>query len=173
MALVELHIPPLTAHVRTARLVVVAAARRAGLEDEYVDDLRLALGEACSRAVVLHATHAPGTPVTVTVRDDPTGLTVSVRDQGPQAGPAPDDVGQHLLDSGGSDAGTRGDSGGATGSGTPASRGGSVADPDVALALVSGLVEDVEVAPGADGTTVTMRWRLPVRVPGGLDGAAS
>jgi hypothetical protein len=35
MALVELLLSPLPAHVRTARLVVVAAARRAGLDDGH------------------------------------------------------------------------------------------------------------------------------------------
>ena len=69
MALVELLLSPLPAHVRTARLVVVAAARRAGLDDGLVDELRLALGEACSRAVGLHARHAPDQPVRVTVDD--------------------------------------------------------------------------------------------------------
>jgi anti-sigma regulatory factor (Ser/Thr protein kinase) len=47
MATVELKIPPLPVHVRTARLVGVAAGRRAGLDDVLVDELRLALGEAC------------------------------------------------------------------------------------------------------------------------------
>ena len=37
MALVELLLTPLPAHVRTARLVGVAAARRAGLDDELID----------------------------------------------------------------------------------------------------------------------------------------
>ena len=37
MALVELLLSPLPSHVRTARLVAVAAARRAGLDDERVD----------------------------------------------------------------------------------------------------------------------------------------
>lgn len=172
MALVELRIPPLAAHVRTARLVVVAAARRAGLEDEYLDDLRLALGEACSRAVTLHAAHAPDVAVTVTVRDDAVGLTVSVHDRGPQAGPAPADVGQHLLD---------GDLSREAGVGVsdsvdhhiPDEPGPVASDPDVALALVTGLVEDVQVEPGAAGTVVTMRWRLPVRMPASLGGATS
>ena len=60
MAHVELTLPALPAHVRTARLVGVAAARR-GLDDGLVDEVRLAVGEACSRAVGLHAKHAPGT----------------------------------------------------------------------------------------------------------------
>ncbi len=98
MAVVELLLSPLPAHVRTARLVVVAAARRAGLDDERVDELRLALGEACSRAVGLHAAHAPGTPVQVTVQDDPGRLTVTVTDRGPAAGPVPDDVAGDLLE---------------------------------------------------------------------------
>jgi serine/threonine-protein kinase RsbW len=151
MALVELLLSPLPAHVRTARLVAVAAARRAGLEDELVDELRLALGEACSRAVGLHRRHASGTPVKVTISDDPGGLVVSVVDVGPAAGPAPDDLAEGLLDSEDGDAD------------------GELVDPDVALAVLTGLVDAVEILPTAAGTTVTMRWPLPAgaRGPGG------
>jgi hypothetical protein len=92
MALVELLLTPLPAHVRTARLVGRRRCARAGLDDELVDELRLAVGEACSRAVGLHARHNPDTPVRVTVTDEPTRLTVTVTDAGPAAGPAPDDV---------------------------------------------------------------------------------
>src|SRR5688500_11722659 len=148
MALVELLLSPLPAHVRTARLVVVAAARRAGMDDELVDELRLALGEACSRAVGLHARHAPGTPVKVTVRDDPGGLIVTVTDVGPAAGPVPDDLVGGLLDGG--------------------EAADELVDPDVALAVVVGLVDSVEVEPSNAGTTVTMRWPLPAgAAPGG------
>ncbi len=156
MALVELLIRPLPAHVRTARLVVVAAARRAGLEDGLVDELRLALGEACSRAVGLHARHAPGTPVKVTVTDDPSGLTVQVTDQGPAAGPAPGDLSEGLLEDA-DDAGTADDP-----------QLDALVDPDVALAVVTGLVDDVDVEHGPGGTTVSMRWPLPpAAAPGG------
>lgn len=144
MAVVQLLLSPLPAHVRTARLVVVAAARRAGLDDERVDELRLALGEACSRAVRLNAQHAPGTAVIVAVQDDPGRLTVTVTDCGPAAGPVPDDVAGDMLD------------------GDP--RGDDV-DPDVALAVVTGLVDDVHVEPGPEGTTVRMRWPLELKVP--------
>lgn len=155
MALVELLFPPSPEHVRTARLVVAAAARRVGLADELVDELRLALGEACGRAVLLHARHAPDVRVEVTVRDDPAGLTVAVRDRGPAAGPVATDAAGLLEDAFNdafSDDGVDGE--------------GGLADPDVALAVVQGLVDDVSIEPDPQGTTVIMRWPLPVRLSG-------
>ena len=146
MALVELLLSPLPSHVRTARLVVLAAARRAGIEDGLVDELRLAVSESCSRAVGLNARHAAGIPVKVLVSDDPSGLTLSVTDAGPAAGPAPDDLSEGMLE-GQEDAE-------------------DFADPDVALAVLTGLVDQVEVDPGPSGTTVTMRWPLPTSAHG-------
>lgn len=148
MAVVELLLSPLPAHVRTARLVVVAAARRAGLDPHRVDELRLALGEACGRAVGLHARHLPDVPVTITVQDDPGRLTVTVTDRGPAAGPPTEDVAGDLLDA--SDDAS-------------ADASFELVDPDVALAVVTGLVDDVTVEPGPDGTAVTMRWPLEPR----------
>jgi anti-sigma regulatory factor (Ser/Thr protein kinase) len=139
---VELQLPPLPHHVRTARLVGVAAARRAGLSDELVDELRWALGEACSRAVALHAAHSLDAPVRVMLREDTAGLTVEVLDQGPGHQPADDTSPEALFDGDDSDDGV---------------------DPRVSLAVLSGLVDDVEVSSAADGTTVRLRWPLPVR----------
>jgi anti-sigma regulatory factor (Ser/Thr protein kinase) len=150
MALVELTLAPLPAHVRTARLVGVAAARRAGLQPDLVDELRLAVGEAASRAVGLHVRYAQGKPVRITVTDDPAGLTITVTDQGPAAGPASDDPAGDLLGASDDDA----------------------VDPDVALAVLSGLVDDYSVEAGPNGTTVTLRWPLPPG-PAGTAGAAS
>ncbi|MCA1712854.1 MAG: ATP-binding protein [Actinobacteria bacterium] len=149
MALVELTLAPLPAHVRTARLVGVAAARRAGLDDALLDELRLAIGEAASRAVGLHARHAHDVPVRITVQDEPGGLTVTVTDKGPAAGPVPDDPATDMLGAEEPD---------------------DVADPDVSLAVLSGLVDDCAVDAGAHGTTVTLRWPLPV---GAAPGATS
>lgn len=143
MAVVELLLSPLPAHVRTARLVAVAAARRAGLDDELVDELRLAVGEACSRAVGLHGRHAPDSPVRLTVADDPNGLTLSVGDVGPAAGPVPDDAGEGLL--AGPDVGGGLD---------------ELVDPDVALAVLHGLVDELTVQSEPGGTVITMRWPL-------------
>jgi anti-sigma regulatory factor (Ser/Thr protein kinase) len=153
MAHVELTLSALPAHVRTARLVVVAAARRAGIEDSLVDELRLAVGEACSRAVGLHRSHAPGTPVRVVVADDPTGLTITVTDAGPAAEPtAAVDLAEDMLESAANDDVD------------------DVVDPDVSLAVLSGLVDDCEVEATEGGTTVTMRWPLPPPSPTGAVG---
>lgn len=146
MALVELLLTPLPSHVRTARLVVVAAARRAGLEDGLLDELRLAVGEAASRAVGLNARHAPEVPVRVTVDDSPEGLVVAVTDEGPAAGPVPDDVSEGLLSGDADDD--------------------ALADPDVSLAVLTGLVDAVSIDAGPTGTTVTLRWPLPVGASG-------
>jgi anti-sigma regulatory factor (Ser/Thr protein kinase) len=157
MALVELTLTPLPAHVRTARLVVVAAARRAGLDDSLVDELRLALGEAASRAVGLHVKHAPQVPVRITVADDPGGLTITVADRGPAAGRLAGDLADELLDNDPDpdDDGVE-----------------ALVDPDVALAVLSGLVDEYDVQADDNGTTVTMRWPLPAR-PVGVSGPGS
>jgi anti-sigma regulatory factor (Ser/Thr protein kinase) len=48
---VELTFQAAPEHVRTARLVAVAVARRAGLDEVRLDEIRLAVGEVCARAV--------------------------------------------------------------------------------------------------------------------------
>ena len=65
MATVEMSFTPLPAHVRTARLVATAVARRSGVDEALLDEVRLAVGEACSRAVEAHQEHCPGEPVRV------------------------------------------------------------------------------------------------------------
>ena len=144
MALVELSLTPLAAHVRTARLVVVAVARRAGLDADQVDELRFAVGEACSRAVGLHTAYAPGEPVVITVDDLRGTLVVTVADRGPEAGPALGDLTPGLLEL------------------ELAEGAAEVVDPDVALAVLTGLVDDLEITASGSGTTVTMRWPLPL-----------
>ena len=51
MPTVELHFGALPLHVRTARLVAAALGRRVGLDAVVIDEVKLAVGEACSRAV--------------------------------------------------------------------------------------------------------------------------
>jgi serine/threonine-protein kinase RsbW len=65
MATVEVAFTPLPAHVRTARLVATAVARRSGVPETLLDEVRLAVGEACSRAVEAHRVHCPAEPVRI------------------------------------------------------------------------------------------------------------
>ena len=60
MATVEMTFTPLPAHVRTARLVATAVARRSGVPEALLDEVRLAVGEACSRAVGAFRARASG-----------------------------------------------------------------------------------------------------------------
>jgi anti-sigma regulatory factor (Ser/Thr protein kinase) len=80
---VELRFPPTPSHVRTARLVAAAVARRARLEDVRLDELRLAVGEACARAVRRCILSGCLTPVVLTVDDAGPGLVVEVADEAP------------------------------------------------------------------------------------------
>ncbi|MEU5157909.1 ATP-binding protein, partial [Glycomyces sp. NPDC021274] len=70
MATVELRFSALPEHVRTARLVAAAVARRAGVDEAVLDEVRLAVGEACSRAVGLHEIHGITAPVRVVLVED-------------------------------------------------------------------------------------------------------
>jgi hypothetical protein len=66
--------------VRTVRLVAASVARRAGRDEEFVEEVRLAAGEAC--ALFLAESAAPGKPeeppveVTITI-DDSLSVDVS------------------------------------------------------------------------------------------------
>ena len=80
MPAATLSIPPSVEHVRTARLVAVAAARRAGLDEETVDDVRLAVGEAVARAVLRHGAAELVDGIEVVVRDDGRAFEVEVQD---------------------------------------------------------------------------------------------
>src|SRR5271154_695290 len=69
MPTVEVTFTPLPAHVRTARLVATAVARRSGVDEALLDEVRLAVGEACSRAVEAHRRHCPAEPVRIEMTD--------------------------------------------------------------------------------------------------------
>jgi anti-sigma regulatory factor (Ser/Thr protein kinase) len=92
MATVEMSFTPLPAHVRTARLVATAVARRSGVDEALLDEVRLAVGEACSRAVEAHQEHCPAEPVRVALtgtdgRFEVVVTDTAVQDAGAAAGP--------------------------------------------------------------------------------------
>src|SRR5450755_4323605 len=82
MATVEVSFTALPTHVRTARLVATAVARRSGVAESLLDEVRLAVGEACSRAVEAHRLHCPAEPVRIALTSMAGRFEVQVIDTG-------------------------------------------------------------------------------------------
>ncbi|MEZ3179331.1 ATP-binding protein [Streptomyces pimonensis] len=130
MATVELRFSALPEHVRTARLVAAAVARRAGVDEAVLDEVRLAVGEACSRAVGLHRNGGIPAPVKVLLIEEEKQFSIEVGDEAPHAVP-----GERVP-------------GDAT----------ETEEDEMGLAVISGLVDDVEVSAGEHGGSIRMRW---------------
>src|SRR5580700_7671091 len=186
MATVEVTFTPLPAHVRTARLVATAVARRSGVDESLLDEVRLAVGEACSRAVEAHQRHCPAEPVRIEMTDQDQRFVVTVSDHAPtvparSAAPATDNgihdgAGQDGAgrDGAGRDAAGR-DAAGQDGTGQDGAGphntghdglgyeaighdGGSAFPAGFGLAVISGLAEDVRVLSTSSGVSVRMSW---------------
>ena len=149
MATVEMSFTPLPAHVRTARLVATAVARRSGVDEALLDEVRLAVGEACSRAVEAHQEHCPAEPVRVALTGSDGRFEVVVTDtaeQGAAAVAAP--------------GGPKGNSAAPAGERQPAAgQPGPPAVPaELGLAVIEGLADDVEIARTRAGLSIRMSW---------------
>ena len=136
MATVEVTFTPLPAHVRTARLVATAVARRSGVDEALLDEVRLAVGEACSRAVEAHQRHCPAEPVKIEMTDQGERFVVVVSDHAPTS-------------TGANGHGVTARVRGADDAGIPAGFG---------LAVISGLADDVHVSSTSSGVSVRMSW---------------
>jgi serine/threonine-protein kinase RsbW len=80
----ELEIPPRAEYIAIARLVVssLASSRRA-LADERIDDLKLAVSEACTNAIEAQRGSADGESVRIQVWENQDHLDVAIEDRGP------------------------------------------------------------------------------------------
>ncbi|QDY78130.1 ATP-binding protein [Streptomyces qinzhouensis] len=142
MTTVELRFSAQPEHVRTARLVAAAVARRAGVDEAVLDEVRLAVGEACSRAVGRHRSHGITSPIKVVLTEEDKTFSIEVGDEVPasgsdgSAGPA------------GGRAGEASDTGDITADG----------EDDMGLAVISGLVDDMEVSTTEEGGVIRMSW---------------
>ncbi|MGC0312871.1 ATP-binding protein [Kitasatospora acidiphila] len=136
MATVELRFSALPEHVRTARLVAAAVARRAGVDESALDEVRLAVGEACSRAVGLHQQGGVGGAVRVALIDQEKRFIIEVGDG----------AGEHIELAASADGG--------------AAEGGDASDDALGLAVITGLVEEVEVGRDDDGGLIRMSWPI-------------
>jgi len=150
MPTVEISFTPLPAHVRTARLIAAAVARRSGIEGALLDEIRLAVGEACSRAVGVHQRNAAAQPVTLTILDENDTFVAVVADTADE-----DAV-----------TGEAADPFQVMGEDSPAPQGGiddvlDVLPSGFGLAVIAGLVDDLDVVRAPSGTVVRMTWKTP------------
>jgi len=136
MATVELSFTALPAHVRTARLVATAVARRSGVDESLLDEVRLAVGEACSRAVEGHLLYCPAEPVRLALTESAGRFEVEVTD---------------TCERGEDPAGP-----GAASSSAADSRIGA----GLGIAVIEGLADDVEIRETPEGTSIRMSWPL-------------
>jgi serine/threonine-protein kinase RsbW len=81
--ILELEIPARPEYIAIARLVVASlATSRRDLPDERIDDLKLAVSEACTNAIEAHGASDTDEHVRIQVRDDEAQFEVSVDDRG-------------------------------------------------------------------------------------------
>jgi len=137
MATVELSFTALPAHIRTARLVATAVARRSGVDESLLDEVRLAVGEACSRAVEGHQLYCPAEPVRLALTDMAGRFEVEVTDTCTPDGLA---SGVAAADEGGEESGR---------AGLPAGLG---------IAVLTSLADDVQISTTPAGTRIRMSW---------------
>jgi anti-sigma regulatory factor (Ser/Thr protein kinase) len=82
-AVVRLAFPPLPALLGTVRLVVGVVARKAGVDEEGVEDLKVAISETC--AVAVNGLEGAGlsTPIELDLIEEADRFGVEVRDAAP------------------------------------------------------------------------------------------
>jgi serine/threonine-protein kinase RsbW len=103
------------------------------VDESLLDVVRLAVGEACSRAVEGHQLHCPAEPIWLSLTDTADRFEVEVRDNC-----APGDTG--FLPGEDGNAGT---------ASLPAGLG---------IAVITGLADDVEISETTAGTSIRMSW---------------
>ncbi|HEX6872742.1 MAG TPA: ATP-binding protein [Micromonosporaceae bacterium] len=145
-ATVHLAFSPDPAYVRTVRLVASAVARQAGVADDLLDEVRLAIGEACTRAVALHRRHGMHEMIDISMTDG-NRFVVRVVDRGP-AEKARQPGGDLVAE---------------VNSGAPPLLDEDELTAGVGLALLTGLVSDLQVNAADDGMGTEVRMSWPVQ----------
>lgn len=93
LGIVELRIPSKAEWVAVARLAVAAVANRLNFSIEDIEDVKLAVAEACTNCIQ----HAAGSDqIEITCETDPESLTVRVRDHG--SGTRPEQIQSRRVD---------------------------------------------------------------------------
>jgi anti-sigma regulatory factor (Ser/Thr protein kinase) len=110
------------------------------VDEAVLDEVRLAVGEACTRAVGLHQSSGISAPVQVSLIEEEKQFSIEVGDEAPHAVP--------------------GDKSSGAGGDVDA----DIEEDDMGLAVISGLVDDVEVSAGENGGLIRMTWPTTLSV---------
>ena len=129
---IELHLPPVVADVGLARHVVTVAARQAGMDDERVEDLKIAVSEATTNAILAHQREETANHVVLGFRSRSGSFEVTVKDAGGGFDPLPEGL-----------AGTRD----------------WTIEGGLGVTIIRGLADDVEFIRG-EGMSVNMRFSV-------------
>jgi len=136
-----LSIPADPEQVRTARLFAGATARHFGLDEETVEDLKVAVSEAVTNAIRAHAEAGTDEPIRVLATAGPDSIRFDVVDRGPASG-ARTPVADAAY--------------------TPPA---GLGDSTLGLVVISALFPAVEFTPNpGGGTTVSIRMERPGQV---------
>lgn len=133
-ATVRLAFPPQARLLGTIRLVVGIVARKAGIDEEGIEDLKVAISETCTVAVADLARAGLSSPIELDLIEDRERFGVEIRDRAPVDGRKLGGFDMDDLD-----------------------------DRQFGLALVGALVDDLDSAPLEGGGHRTSFWvRGPV-----------
>ncbi|HEX2267837.1 MAG TPA: ATP-binding protein [Actinomycetota bacterium] len=123
----DIQFPPKPEYVRTVRHAVAALARLHGVSEDVVEEIKLAVSEACTIAVHANAELIEAEPVQVLAATDDDSFVIEILDRGPD--PERDVLGDPVdLDT----------------EDLPFDKG-------LALPVIRGLVDEVAVGPREDG----------------------
>ena len=129
MAVVELEVPPKSVYVGVVRLAISALGRSLDLDEDAIEDLKIAVSEACANAVIAHEESGIEEHVKIAWNDEDGRIQIAVT----SGGKAPVDEGTGALTSTG-----------------------SLASRDVlSLALLQSLVDECTVEQLPEGGSVT------------------
>jgi anti-sigma regulatory factor (Ser/Thr protein kinase) len=80
MVSVDLQIPARSPYVGVVRLALSSLARTAGLDEEALDDLKIAVSEACANAVLASEEAGSEDPIVIRWTEEADRLTVDISD---------------------------------------------------------------------------------------------
>jgi anti-sigma regulatory factor (Ser/Thr protein kinase) len=131
-AIVRLAFPPEPRLLGTIRLVVGIVARKAGMDEEGIEDLKVAVSETCAVAVGDLNRAGRLDPIEIDLVESADRFGIEVRDRAPAPAVAPGDPADGEI--------------------------GEIDDREFGLALVGALVDDLKTSTLQDGGNRTSFW---------------